>query len=78
MRAARRPEVRHRIRTQSYNSSYVYQSAGRSKGEGQKGRSKGIFEAPKEALTARNIVDTWRPLVDAQLVEFGFSGAELF
>ena len=37
-----------------------------------------VLLRPKEALTARNIVDTWRPLVDAQLVEFGFSGAELF
>lgn len=37
-----------------------------------------VLLRPKEALTARRIVDTWRPLMDAQLIEFGFSGAELF
>jgi len=33
---------------------------------------------PKEPLTARSTIDTWRPLTDAQLLEFGFSSAELF
>lgn len=38
-----------------------------------------VLLRPKEALTARNIADTtWRPLMDSQLVEFGFSSAELF
>lgn len=37
-----------------------------------------ILLRPKEPLTARNVVDTWRPLTDSQLVEFGFSRADLF
>lgn len=37
-----------------------------------------ILLRPKEPLTARNTVDTWRPLTDAELVEFGFYRSELF
>lgn len=37
-----------------------------------------VLLRPKEPLTARSTVDTWRPLTDAQLLEFGFSSAELF
>jgi len=37
-----------------------------------------ILLRPKGPLTARNTVDTWRPLTDVQLIEFGFSRAELF
>jgi len=35
-----------------------------------------ILLRPKEPLTARNIIDTWRPLTDTQLAEFGFKRAE--
>lgn len=35
-----------------------------------------ILLRPKEPLTARNVVDTWRPLTDTQLAEFGFDRAE--
>ena len=34
-----------------------------------------ILLRPKEPLTARNVVDTWRPLTDTQLAEFGFDRA---
>lgn len=37
-----------------------------------------ILLRPKQPLTARNTVDTWRPLTDAELVEFGFYRSELF
>lgn len=37
-----------------------------------------ILMQPKEPLTARSTVDTWRPLTDAELLEFGFSRSELF
>jgi predicted double-glycine peptidase len=37
-----------------------------------------ILLRPKEPLTARNIVDTWRPLTNAQLAEYGFRRAEYF
>ncbi|WP_292438633.1 C39 family peptidase [Methylophaga sp.] len=37
-----------------------------------------ILLRPKPPLTARNTVDTWRPLTDAELVEFGFYRSELF
>jgi len=37
-----------------------------------------VLLRPKEPLTARSTIDTWRPLTDAQLLEFGFSSAELF
>lgn len=37
-----------------------------------------ILLRPKPPLTARNMVDTWRPLTDAELVEFGFYRSELF
>lgn len=37
-----------------------------------------VLLRPREPLTARSTVDTWRPLTDAQLLEFGFSSAELF
>lgn len=37
-----------------------------------------ILLQPKQPLTARNTVDTWRPLTDAELLEFGFSRSELF
>ena len=37
-----------------------------------------ILLKPKGPLTAKNMVDTWRPLTDRQLIEFGFSSAELF
>lgn len=37
-----------------------------------------VLLRPKEQLTARNNINTFQPLTDAQLVEFGFSGAELF
>ncbi|HQR51309.1 MAG TPA: C39 family peptidase [Methylophilaceae bacterium] len=37
-----------------------------------------ILMRPKEPLTARNIVDTWRPLTDSQLAEFGFNRGEFF
>mgnify|MGYP003633448100 CR=1 FL=1 len=35
-----------------------------------------ILLRPKEAFTARNIIDTWRPLTDTQLSEYGFDRAE--
>lgn len=37
-----------------------------------------ILLRPKQPLTARNTVDTWRPLTDAELIEFGFYRSELF
>ena len=37
-----------------------------------------ILLRPKEPLTARSTVDTWRPLTDAELLEFGFYRSELF
>lgn len=37
-----------------------------------------VLLRPSEPLTARSSADTWRPLTDAQLLEFGFSSAELF
>lgn len=37
-----------------------------------------VLLRPSEPLTARSTMDTWRPLTDAQLLEFGFSSAELF
>lgn len=37
-----------------------------------------ILLRPKQPLTARNTVDTWRPLTDAELLEFGFYRSELF
>lgn len=37
-----------------------------------------VLLRPSEPLTARSTVDTWRPLTDAQLLEFGFSSADLF
>ncbi|WP_297809262.1 C39 family peptidase [uncultured Methylophaga sp.] len=37
-----------------------------------------ILLRPKQPLTARNTVDTWRPLTDAELVEYGFYRSELF
>lgn len=37
-----------------------------------------ILLRPKEPLTARSTVDTWRPLTDAELLEFGFHRSELF
>ena len=37
-----------------------------------------VLLRPSEPLTARSTIDTWRPLTDAQLLEFGFSSAELF
>ena len=37
-----------------------------------------VLLRPKEPLTARGLIDTWRPVTEAQLVEFGFSGSELF
>lgn len=37
-----------------------------------------VLLRPREPLTARSTADTWRPLTDAQLLEFGFSGADLF
>lgn len=37
-----------------------------------------VLLRPKEPLTARSTIDTWRPLTDGQLLEFGFSSAELF
>lgn len=37
-----------------------------------------VLLRPGEPLTARSTMDTWRPLTDAQLLEFGFSAAELF
>ena len=37
-----------------------------------------ILLRPREPLTARTTVDNWRPLTDAELVEFGFYRSELF
>lgn len=37
-----------------------------------------ILLRPKEPLTARSTIDTWRPLSDAELAEFGFYRSELF
>lgn len=37
-----------------------------------------ILLRPKPPLTARTTVDTWRPLTDAELAEFGFYRSELF
>jgi predicted double-glycine peptidase len=37
-----------------------------------------ILLRPKGPLTAKNTVDTWRPLTDVQLSENGFSRADLF
>lgn len=37
-----------------------------------------ILLRPKEPLTARTTVDTWRPLTDSELAEFGFYRSELF
>lgn len=37
-----------------------------------------ILLRPREPLTARSTVDTWRPLTDAELLEFGFYRSELF
>lgn len=37
-----------------------------------------VLLRPKEQLTARNNINNLQPLTDAQLVEFGFSSAELF
>lgn len=37
-----------------------------------------ILLQPKEPLTARTSVDNWRPLTDAELLEFGFYRSELF
>ena len=37
-----------------------------------------ILLRPKEPLTARTTTDTWRPLTDLELMEFGFSRSELF
>jgi predicted double-glycine peptidase len=37
-----------------------------------------VLLRPKGPLTAKNMVESWRPLTDAQLTEFGFSSADLF
>jgi predicted double-glycine peptidase len=37
-----------------------------------------ILLRPREPLTARSTADTWRPLTDAELLEFGFYRSELF
>lgn len=36
-----------------------------------------ILLQPKEPLTARGIVNTWQPLTDTELAEFGFQRADL-
>jgi predicted double-glycine peptidase len=36
-----------------------------------------ILLRPKQPLTARNIIDTWRPLTDGQLAEFGFDRSDM-
>ena len=37
-----------------------------------------ILLQPKAPLTAKNMTDSWRPLTDRQLIEFGFRNTELF
>lgn len=37
-----------------------------------------VLLRPPQPLTARGLVDTYRPLTDAELLDFGFSHADLF